>query len=133
MHIVGCLQSKWVVSAFFGALILWRHDAESLWFAAGSVLNVILSVVLKGILNQERPSTVKSDPGMPSSHAQSIFFFVAFGILSSNFSNLLCVFISFKEKWFINVGSVVIACILHFLYTSYLSTFFLVTASYLST
>ncbi|KAF7828887.1 Lipid phosphate phosphatase epsilon 2, chloroplastic [Senna tora] len=75
--------SKWMVSAFFGAIILWRHDAESLWFAAGSVLNAILSVALKRILNQERPSTLKSDPGMPSSHSQSIFFCVFFAILSS--------------------------------------------------
>ncbi|XP_028774614.1 lipid phosphate phosphatase epsilon 1, chloroplastic [Neltuma alba] len=75
--------SKWMVSAFFGALILWRHDAESLWFAAGSILNAVFSVVLKRILNQERPSTLKSDPGMPSTHGQSIFFFVAFAILSS--------------------------------------------------
>ncbi|XP_054825158.1 lipid phosphate phosphatase epsilon 1, chloroplastic [Prosopis cineraria] len=75
--------SKWMVSAFFGALILWRHDAESLWFAAGSILNAVFSVVLKRILNQERPSTLKSDPGMPSTHGQSIFFFVTFAILSS--------------------------------------------------
>ncbi|KAK4262144.1 hypothetical protein QN277_027735 [Acacia crassicarpa] len=75
--------SKWMISAFFGALILWRHDAESLWFAAGSILNAMFSVLLKRILNQERPSTVKSDPGMPSTHGQSIFFFVAFAILSS--------------------------------------------------
>ncbi|RDY09350.1 Lipid phosphate phosphatase epsilon 2, chloroplastic, partial [Mucuna pruriens] len=75
--------SKWIVSALFGGFILWRHDAEALWFAAGSVLNAWLSVWLKHILNQERPSTLKSDPGMPSSHAQSIFFTVFFLILSS--------------------------------------------------
>ncbi|KAK7406739.1 hypothetical protein VNO78_08369 [Psophocarpus tetragonolobus] len=75
--------SKWIVAALFGGLILGRHDAESLWFAAGSILNALLSVWLKHILNQERPSTLKSDPGMPSSHAQSIFFTVFFVILSS--------------------------------------------------
>ncbi|TKY70420.1 Lipid phosphate phosphatase epsilon 2 [Spatholobus suberectus] len=75
--------SKWIVASLFGGFILWRHDAEALWFAAGSVLNALLSVWLKHILNQERPSTLKSDPGMPSSHAQSIFFTVFFVILSS--------------------------------------------------
>ncbi|XP_057449354.1 lipid phosphate phosphatase epsilon 2, chloroplastic-like [Lotus japonicus] len=75
--------SKWIVAALFAGLILWRHDVEALWFGAGSVLNAVLSVWLKRILNQERPSTVKSDPGMPSSHAQSIFFTVIFVILSS--------------------------------------------------
>lgn len=75
--------SKWIVTALSGGFILWRHDAEALWFAAGSILNALLSVLLKHILNQERPSTLKSDPGMPSSHAQSIFFTVFFVILSS--------------------------------------------------
>ncbi|KAK7252925.1 hypothetical protein RIF29_37226 [Crotalaria pallida] len=75
--------SKWVVTALFGVFILWRHDAEALWFAAGSILNALLSVLLKRILNQERPTALKSDPGMPSSHAQSIFFTVFFVILSS--------------------------------------------------
>ncbi|KAM4128681.1 hypothetical protein ACJW30_02G185100 [Castanea mollissima] len=75
--------SKWLVSALFGGVILWRHDAEALWAAMGSVVNVMLSLKLKRILNQERPvSTLKSDPGMPSSHAQSIFFTVTFTILS---------------------------------------------------
>ncbi|XP_027361502.1 lipid phosphate phosphatase epsilon 1, chloroplastic-like [Abrus precatorius] len=74
--------SKWIVTALFGGVIFWRHDAEALWFAAGSILNALLSVWLKHILNQERPSDLKSDPGMPSSHAQSIFFTVFFVILS---------------------------------------------------
>ncbi|KAK7309307.1 hypothetical protein RJT34_05927 [Clitoria ternatea] len=74
--------SKWIVTALFGSIILWRHDAEALWFAAGSILNSLLSVWLKRVLNQERPSSLKSDPGMPSSHGQSIFFTVFFVILS---------------------------------------------------
>ncbi|XP_020218399.1 lipid phosphate phosphatase epsilon 1, chloroplastic [Cajanus cajan] len=75
--------SKWIVTTLFGVFIVARHDAEALWFAAGSILNALLSVWLKRILNQERPSTLKSDPGMPSSHSQSIFFTVFFVILSS--------------------------------------------------
>lgn len=75
--------SKWLVAALFAALILWRHDTEALWAAMGSVLNSALSVILKRILNQERPaSNLRSDPGMPSSHAQSIFYSVVFIILS---------------------------------------------------
>ncbi|KAH0699000.1 hypothetical protein KY284_013215 [Solanum tuberosum] len=80
------MQSKWLVAALFGIIFLWRHDAEALWAASGSVLNSGLSTVLKRILNQERPvSTIRSDPGMPSSHAQSIFYTVTFCIVSSNF------------------------------------------------
>ncbi|CAI9780552.1 unnamed protein product [Fraxinus pennsylvanica] len=75
--------SKWLVAVLFGAIVLWRHDAESLWALMGSVLNVILSITLKKVLKQERPiSTLRSDPGMPSSHAQSIFYAVAFVNLS---------------------------------------------------
>ncbi|KAJ8544786.1 hypothetical protein K7X08_017369 [Anisodus acutangulus] len=75
--------SKWLVAAVFGIIFLWRHDGEALWAASGSVLNAGLSKVLKKILNQERPvSTIRSDPGMPSSHAQSIFYTVMFCIVS---------------------------------------------------
>ncbi|XP_052198177.1 lipid phosphate phosphatase epsilon 2, chloroplastic [Diospyros lotus] len=75
--------SKWLVTALFSAIVLWRHDAEALWAAMGSVINVGLSTILKQILNQERPvSTLRSDPGMPSSHAQSIFFTVIFTVMS---------------------------------------------------
>ncbi|KAE8664248.1 Lipid phosphate phosphatase epsilon 2 [Hibiscus syriacus] len=76
--------SKWLVAAaLFGGVILWRHDAEALWMAMGSIVNALLSVVLKRVLNQERPvAGLKSDPGMPSSHTQSIFFTVVFTIAS---------------------------------------------------
>ncbi|XP_028059614.1 lipid phosphate phosphatase epsilon 2, chloroplastic-like isoform X1 [Camellia sinensis] len=75
--------SKWIVTALFGAILLWRHDAEALWAAMGSVANVGLSTVLKQLLNQERPvSNLRSDPGMPSSHAQSIFFTFVFAVFS---------------------------------------------------
>lgn len=79
------------MSGLFGAVILWRHDGEVIWAAMGSIINAVLSVALKQILNQERPaSALKSDPGMPSSHAQSIFFIFTFAILSSNSLSLLC-------------------------------------------
>ncbi|XP_062155844.1 lipid phosphate phosphatase epsilon 2, chloroplastic [Alnus glutinosa] len=76
-------MSKWLVAGLFGGVILWRHDAVAIWAAMGSVLNSMLSIILKRILNQERPvSTLRSDPGMPSTHSQSIFFTVAFTIVS---------------------------------------------------
>lgn len=75
--------SKWLVSGLFGVIIIWRHDSEALWATMGSVINSALAMLLKQILNQERPApTLKSDPGMPSSHAQSIFFIGSFIILS---------------------------------------------------
>ncbi|KAE8726863.1 Lipid phosphate phosphatase epsilon 2 [Hibiscus syriacus] len=73
--------SEWLVAALFGGVILWRHNAEALWMAMGSIVNAMLSVALKHVLNQEWPMAgLKSDPGMPSSHAQSIFFIVVFAI-----------------------------------------------------
>ncbi|CAI9110820.1 OLC1v1010909C2 [Oldenlandia corymbosa var. corymbosa] len=82
--------SKWVVAVLFGLLILWRHDAEALWGATGSVINAGLSTALKRVFNQERPvANLRSDPGMPSSHAQSIFYITTYAVLSSNFSNQL--------------------------------------------
>ncbi|XP_022132439.1 lipid phosphate phosphatase epsilon 1, chloroplastic-like [Momordica charantia] len=77
-------MSKWLVAALFTAILLLRHDAEALWTAMGSVINAVLAMVLKRILNQERPiATLRSDPGMPSSHAQSIFFIVVYVALSA--------------------------------------------------
>lgn len=76
-------MSKWLVAGLFGLIILWKHDAEALWAAMGSVVNAWLSITLKQILNHQRPnSALKSDPGMPSSHAQSIFYAAFFAILS---------------------------------------------------
>ncbi|KAK8623032.1 hypothetical protein V6N13_117927 [Hibiscus sabdariffa] len=49
----------------------------------GLIVNALLSIRLKQVLNQERPVVgLKSDPGMPSSHAQSIFYTVVFTIAS---------------------------------------------------
>ncbi|XP_006280960.2 lipid phosphate phosphatase epsilon 2, chloroplastic isoform X1 [Capsella rubella] len=75
--------SKWIVAALFGSVLLLRHDGAALWAVIGSVSNSALSVALKRILNQERPvATLRSDPGMPSSHAQSISFISVFTVLS---------------------------------------------------
>lgn len=81
------MQSKWIVAVTYSIFILLRHDAFALWAVIGCVLNMILSVVLKKILKQERPvSGVSSGHGMPSSHAQSIFFAIVFVTLSGNYS-----------------------------------------------
>ncbi|XP_042495995.1 lipid phosphate phosphatase epsilon 2, chloroplastic-like [Macadamia integrifolia] len=96
--------SKWLVTAAFGAFILYRHDAEALWAAMGSIVNGWLSVALKKFLNQKRPiSSLKADPGMPSSHAQSIFFAVIFVIQS------LVEWLGINEFTVI-IGTLVMAC-----------------------
>jgi hypothetical protein len=87
--------SKWIVAALFGSVLLLRHDGAALWAVIGSVSNSVLSVALKRILNQERPvATLRSDPGMPSSHAQSISFISVFSVFSGKQSvtMLICFF-----------------------------------------
>ncbi|KAH0938020.1 hypothetical protein HID58_005481, partial [Brassica napus] len=75
--------SKWVVSILFASIILLRRDGTALWGIIGSVSNSALLVVLKRIINQARPATTsRTDPGMPSTHAQSISFIYVFDVLS---------------------------------------------------
>ncbi|KAL6998736.1 dolichyldiphosphatase [Sarracenia purpurea var. burkii] len=80
----GYYRSKWLVTAaLFVVVFLWRRDAKALWTATGSNVNSGMSVILKKVLNQGRPVSRKSSgPGMPSSHAQSIFFTVTFAATS---------------------------------------------------
>ncbi|CAN8251334.1 unnamed protein product [Cochlearia groenlandica] len=90
--------SKWVVATLFGTVLLLRHDGSALWALIGSVSNSALSVALKRLLNQQRPvSTLRSDPGMPSSHAQSISFislFTVFSVMEWLGTNALSLFLS---------------------------------------
>ncbi|XP_075106044.1 lipid phosphate phosphatase epsilon 2, chloroplastic-like [Nicotiana tabacum] len=75
--------SKWLIAAVFGIIFFWKHDMEAVWATSGGIINICLSIVLKRILNQERPvSTLRSDPGMPSSHAHYIFYTLTFCIHS---------------------------------------------------
>jgi len=67
-----------VSGAAFGVL-LWRHDTASVLCVTGAVLNAIFGKVLKRLINEARPEGAReTDPGMPSSHAQSLFFFATY-------------------------------------------------------
>lgn len=77
-------KTKWVVSFAAAFVLLWRHDEMVAWCIVGSVLNSVFSKLLKRLLNQSRPDTafgLKSDPGMPSSHAQSMGFLATYSVL----------------------------------------------------
>lgn len=73
------------MSGCFAFVALWKHDAEIIWIVLGAVTNTLLSVVLKKLLNHERPSALRSDPGMPSSHAQSIFYGATILVISCKY------------------------------------------------
>ncbi|VAI48450.1 unnamed protein product [Triticum turgidum subsp. durum] len=76
-------MSKWLVAVSFALAALWKRDAEIMWALMGAVANTVLSSILKKLLNHERPApALRSDPGMPSSHAQSIFYAATFLVLS---------------------------------------------------
>ncbi|KAJ0230771.1 hypothetical protein HA466_0304880 [Hirschfeldia incana] len=104
-------MSKWVVSILFASVVLLRHDGTVLWGIIGSVSNSALSLVLKRMLNQARPATTsRSDPGMQSTHAQSISFIFVFADLSvmewlgtSKVSVFLSCFILASSSYFLRV------------------------------
>eukprot|EP00747_Dinoflagellata_sp_TGD_P180275 gnl/TRDRNA2_/TRDRNA2_32469_c0_seq1.p1 gnl/TRDRNA2_/TRDRNA2_32469_c0~~gnl/TRDRNA2_/TRDRNA2_32469_c0_seq1.p1 ORF type:complete len:248 (-),score=35.14 gnl/TRDRNA2_/TRDRNA2_32469_c0_seq1:45-755(-) len=80
--------TKWVVSGSVFATLVWRHDACVCWCVVGSVLAAANCKLLKRVINVARPvGARKADPGMPSSHAQSLSFlstFFALELLASS-------------------------------------------------
>lgn len=78
------VSSRWVVVAVVTAVVAWRHDDQVLWAVTGGILNAANSKLLKKVFNQQRPLTalgLKADPGMPSSHAQSLGYFSLYAAL----------------------------------------------------
>lgn len=77
--------SKWAISLTFAAIVIWKHDAEVMWAVSGSILNTGSSRILKYLFNHQRPLSalsLKADPGMPSSHAQSIGYLAVYASLT---------------------------------------------------
>ena len=82
LDLIGKTTSILVAGSVFVAIAYYR-DAISVSLFVGSILNAILSKMLKAIINQSRPaelatsdrvSTKPADNGMPSSHAMSLGF-----------------------------------------------------------
>eukprot|EP00752_Nemacystus_decipiens_P003209 g2970.t1 len=68
-------STQWVVAGAVGIALVTRADVGSLVYVVGSLLNAVFSKVLKKTINQVRPDGAQlSDPGMPSSHAMSLFY-----------------------------------------------------------
>jgi hypothetical protein len=70
-------STKWVVSATAAAVAAHRRDAAVGWAIIGAVASAFLNKAAKRALNQRRPDSAagrKADPGMPSSHANSLAF-----------------------------------------------------------
>ena len=106
--LIGSTTSIVVAGTFFVVLAI-KRDVLMVTFFIGSILNGILSKVLKKVLNQERPSELDtidmklkpSDNGMPSSHAMSLGFigtFTALALPITRIPILLYVIISLKYR-----------------------------------
>jgi len=70
-------STKYVVIGTTAAAVLWHRDLNVCWALIGAVLNAFVNKLMKRLLNIERPNTglhFKTDPGMPSSHAQSLAY-----------------------------------------------------------
>jgi membrane-associated phospholipid phosphatase len=98
----------------YSLYLLWAKDNLLAYYVIGTLLDAILNLILKGLLQQPRPS---EDPkefalalkhgkrfvfnngipydifGMPSGHAQSCFFSTVFVFLSIKKYNSLCVYL----------------------------------------
>ena len=95
-HIFFLLQSRWAVVATVAAVVVWRHDDDVYWAVIGGVVNGVASKLLKKAFNEQRPLTalgLKDDPGMPSSHAQSLGFFSLYASLGCTYHNFLLCFL----------------------------------------
>ncbi|XP_014216566.1 dolichyldiphosphatase 1 [Copidosoma floridanum] len=65
----------------FVTLILFRRDLHTIVFFGGVVINELLNYVLKHIIQEPRPmrrDTLYSEHGMPSTHAQFMWFIAAY-------------------------------------------------------
>jgi dolichyldiphosphatase len=77
-------HSRYVVSLSAFATLLKCNDARATFCVAGAVANALANKVLKRLIAQARPAGAQlHDPGMPSSHASSLFFFAAYLALAS--------------------------------------------------
>ena len=83
--LLNAITSKLVTITTFLTLIYF-HNYFTFHFVVGSILNMMLGKAMKRILNIQRPTqSIKSDPGMPSSHATSLSYFAtSFTFTASN-------------------------------------------------
>jgi membrane-associated phospholipid phosphatase len=103
-----------IILNLYSCYLLWEKENLLAYYGIGSILNLLLNVILKGLLQQPRPS---EDPkqfalalrhgerfifrngipydifGMPSGHAQSCFFSTVFVFLSIKKYNSLLVYL----------------------------------------
>ncbi|KAJ1633904.1 hypothetical protein T492DRAFT_977899 [Pavlovales sp. CCMP2436] len=72
-------HTRYLVSGAAFVALVWRDDARVTFCVVGAVVNSLANKGLKRLFDQARPpGSPLHDPGMPSSHASSLFFFAAY-------------------------------------------------------
>ena len=83
-------STKFIVSGACLAVLLTHPNVPVCWCLSGSVFNSLNSKLLKRLINESRPEgATKLDPGMPSSHAQSLAFLSTYAALATGASGAL--------------------------------------------
>lgn len=113
-HVTG-KYAKILVSSIAFMFISLSDSWGPSYFVVGGIGNSILSKILKKIIKQPRPDRSTSDGyGMPSSHAQSIFYFITIAALliqqhqsklfSIPMTAILFTYAFFANKWRVQTG-----------------------------
>ena len=77
VHIIGS-SAKPIVSCTAGLFVLFYDDWTPLYFILAALGNAALSKIIKKVVREPRPEgSPKEGYGMPSSHAQTLFYFFA--------------------------------------------------------
>ncbi|KAI4498110.1 hypothetical protein M0802_006934 [Mischocyttarus mexicanus] len=76
--------TPFVILISFITLILFRRDLHTISFFSGVILNEFINLILKHIIREPRPlkrDGIYIEYGMPSNHAQFMWFFTTYAIL----------------------------------------------------
>lgn len=76
-------STKWTVSSLAALFLIFKQEPSVLWALLGSIVSSFINKALKKVINQQRPASArKEDPGMPSSHANSLAFLGTYSSLA---------------------------------------------------
>ncbi|KAF7417709.1 hypothetical protein HZH68_000362 [Vespula germanica] len=76
--------TPFVILTGFMTLILFRRDLHTIAFFSGVILNEFVNLILKHTIREARPlkrDGIYNEYGMPSTHAQFMWFFTTYAIL----------------------------------------------------
>ena len=110
-------STKWTVSMAVFATLAVRRDLVCTLWVFGSIVAAIFCKIMKFAINEARPSTArKTDPGMPSSHANSLAFlstFISLWAANSTSTFFSSSFFFFNHHFFLsgkNIDFIAILC-----------------------